>query len=313
MPIGSPTPEQTKNTREINGQEKIGDFELISPKYSAEDLVLNNITFQELKSAIALKTQSDYVYNTLGFAETHKHNQRFVVNFYGEPGTGKTMAAHAMAHAFSKKLLIVDYSQIESKYVGDTPKNLKKIFDFAKHIDCVIFFDEADAILSKRVTNMSSATDTSVNQTRSVMLNILNDFNGSIIFATNFISNYDSAFMRRILKHIHFDLPDHEARLKIIKKYLPKRISSTLDLELISQKSDGLSGADISNAALMAAFKIASENRSEYLQGDIEHQINNIKSSKLANMKKHQNESATISTRVVSKEYAEKQIGKELQ
>jgi len=83
----------------------------------------------------------------------------------GEPGTGKTMAAHAMAHAFSKKLLIVDYSQIESKYVGDTPKNLKKIFDFAKHIDCVIFFDEADAILSKRVTNMSSATDTSVNQT----------------------------------------------------------------------------------------------------------------------------------------------------
>ena len=88
----------------------------------------------------------------------------------------------------------------------------------------MIFFDEADALLSKRVTNMTSATDVSVNQTRSVLLTLLNDYRGVIIFATNFISNFDSAFMRRIRHHIEFHLPGKEMREKLWRFYITSKM-----------------------------------------------------------------------------------------
>ena len=313
MPIGATVENKNVSNKSLgNRTSDLFEFELTEPRHSLADLVLNKKTMDELKAAIALKTQSEYVYNTLGFSETHSYNNKFIVNFYGVPGTGKTMAAHAMAHAFSKKLLVVDYSQIESKYVGDTPKNLVKIFDFAKGQNCLIFFDEADAILSRRVTNMTSATDTSVNQTRSVMLNILNDFSGSIVFATNFVSNYDSAFMRRILKHVQFHLPDFDARLKMVAKYLPAKVANTLDLIEIAKESEGLSGAEISNVTLMTAFQVASEGRGIVAQEDIFSQIKNVKLSKQANSKHEFEQGGDIQTSIVSKEYVEKQIGKEI-
>lgn len=85
------------------------------------------------------------------------------------------MCAHAIAKELNKKIICVNYADIESKYVGETSKNLTSLFDYAKENDFVIFFDEADALLSKRVTNMSSSTDVSVNQTRSVLLTFVND------------------------------------------------------------------------------------------------------------------------------------------
>ena len=91
-------------------------------------------------------------------------------------GTGKTMAAHAIANALHKEMICVNYADIESKYVGETSKNLTNLFHTASEKDIIIFFDEADALLSKRVTNMSSSTDVSVNQTRSVLLTLLNDY-----------------------------------------------------------------------------------------------------------------------------------------
>lgn len=118
------------------------------------------------------------------------------------------MAAHAIAHELNKPLIAVNYAEIESKYVGETSKNITALFNTAKEQDAIIFFDEADAMLSRRVTNMSHATDVSVNQTRSVLLTLMNDHEGLIIFTTNFVSNYDPAFMRRILSHILFDLPN---------------------------------------------------------------------------------------------------------
>lgn len=303
MPIGEEV--KIKKTKT-----ETNDFEITDPKYSIDDLILSEKTLNDLKSAIALKTEYEYVYKTLGFSETHKFDNRFIVNFYGAPGTGKTMAAHALAKSFGKKILIVDYSQIESKFVGDTPKNLKKVFEYAKNEDCVIFFDEADAILSRRVTNMSSATDTSVNQTRSVMLNIMNDFSGEMIFATNFISNYDSAFMRRILKHINFELPDLKARNKLFKKYIPEKIIGNINIQELSEKSNGLSGSDISNATLMAAFTLASEGGGTYHQAAIENQIKNTIKSNNENKTKPLLNSVdqTTSTRVVSEQYVKQAL-----
>ncbi len=272
------------------------DFQLSEPRYQLSDIVANNSTLAEIESLISLKDNFDHVFRIMGFSETHKYSNKFIINFYGEPGTGKTITAHAIASKLNKKILEVDYSAIESKYVGDTPKNLKSIFDFAKNENCIIFFDEADAILSRRVTNMQSATDTSVNQTRSVLLNILNNFEGDIIFATNFISNYDPAFMRRISKHIFFELPNEETRYFLFKKYLPKQLHANLDFSEFSKISDQLSAADIEKICLMAGFQSAHEKKKIIDSLEIKKQIANIKRSKAANQQFTEN----IKTRILN-------------
>ena len=305
VPLGKPVQNNgTIGADSATGNKAI-DFELSDPKHSLDDVILNEETRNEIVALISHKRDHSLVFEKMGFSSTHRHSNRFVANFYGEPGTGKTIAAHAIAREFGKKILIVDYSQIESKYVGDTPKNLKKVFDFCKHENCVIFFDEADAILSRRVTNMQSSTDTSVNQTRSVLLNILNEFNGDIIFATNFISNYDPAFMRRISKHIKFNLPDREIRKALFKKYIPVQMSGYSDIEALATASDELSAADIENSTLMAAFAVASQNRPIVTTSDIARQIALIRTSKLHNKGDH----STVTTRPVSEEYAKQQLG----
>ena len=182
------------------------------------------------------------------------------VNLFGPSGAGKTMAAHAIANELNLKILIVDYSEIESKYVGETAKNLVKMFNFAGDHNALILFDEADALLSKRVTMMNSAADVSVNQTRNVLLKILDTYQLPIVFTTNFIENFDSAFYRRITQHIRFDYPDYEMRQKLWEHYLVKELPITGDRsEVINAISsqDSITGADIANIVLSLAVKLA--------------------------------------------------------
>ncbi len=280
------------------------EFELLDPQFTLDDIIVSSETAHEISGLISLKKNHEIVFDVMGFSATHRKSKKFIVNFYGEPGTGKTITAHAIAKEFGKKLLLVDYSQIESKYVGDTPKNLKKVFDFARTQNCIIFFDEADAILSRRVTNMQSSTDTSVNQTRSVLLNILNDFDGDVIFATNFISNYDAAFMRRISKHVRFCLPDLRVRKLLVQKYIPQAMAG-IDYDRLGNISDGLSAADIENATLMAAFSAVSDGRVVMSTHDIELQMNAVKNSKMSNSP----QAELLAQRYVSEEYVHKQLG----
>lgn len=305
----APESSEQSSTVSQKGHRTDTTFEIIEPRYTLNDIIASPRLMGEIRSLIALKRDYETVFGKMGFSQTHKYSRKFVLNFYGEPGTGKTIAAHAIAHALGKQILLVDYSQIESKYVGETPKNLKRIFEFAKENPCLIFFDEADAILSRRVTNMSSATDTSVNQTRSVLLNILNDFEGDLIFATNFISNYDPAFMRRISKHIYFELPDTETRIKLLQKYTPIPLHQGLDFKAIAQTTENLSAADIEKGMLMAAFHASAQGRDYLIQTDIFQQMEAILKSKLANQG---NESIKTETRIVSKEYVEKMTGENL-
>ncbi len=303
MPIGRniETPKEgdnSKNKSTIN-------FESEIPKYTLDEVIASKETKENIFSLIALKEHHYRVFNDMGFSSTHKFSRKFIVNFYGPPGTGKTITAHAIANAFNKKILVVDYSQIESKYVGDTPKNLKRLFDFATDDNCLIFFDEADAILSRRVTNMQSATDTSVNQTRSVLLNILNDYDGDVIFASNFITNYDPAFMRRISKHIEFKLPDDEARHKLFSKYIPKALINDIDIGILVSKSEGVSAADIETATLLSGFSAASKGNNKLKTEDINEQIISIKKSREENNKKNY----TIKTSPISEEQVNSQIG----
>lgn len=242
--------------------------------------------------------------NQWGLNHTHKNSKRMCINFYGPPGTGKTMAAHAVADQLDKKLMIINYAEIESKYVGDTPKNLVSAFKAAEKNDAIIFFDEADAMLSRRVSNMKSSTDTSVNQTRSVLLNILNDYEKVILFATNFIENFDPAFMRRILAHVKFELPNEDCRKKLFEAYTPPTMPHTINFDLLAKSHNEISGSDISNAILLAAFSAAERKSDKVEMIDIESSLNQIKRSKIEN-----NGNVKIETREVSQEHVESTLG----
>ena len=178
-----------------------------------------------------------------------------MLNFYGPPGTGKTMCAHAIANFLQRPLLSLNYSEIESKYVGEAPKNLQQAFDVAKEYNCVMFFDEADSFLGKRIENVTQGADQALNSLRSQMLILLEEFSGVVLFATNLVTNFDKAFESRILKHIKFELPNEEARTRIISKMLPKQLPfssnySFEDLQLISKEAEGFSGREIKSAIL---------------------------------------------------------------
>lgn len=253
------------------------------PKYSLDDIILPDNVKEQILDIADYAKNSKIVFEEWGLQKTHKYSKRLGINLYGASGTGKTMAAHAIAKHLRRKILIVNYADIESKYVGETPKNIRKAFEVAKQTHSILFFDEADAILSKRVTNMSSATDVSVNQTRSVMLMIMNDYQDFIIFATNFIENFDPAFMRRISMHVRFDLPDYKCRKQLWKLYIPDKMPNDIDIDELANKYSGISGSDIANAVLMSAFKAARHNENLVSKQYIFETIESILVSKKAN------------------------------
>ena len=276
------------------------------PKYTFDDMILPHHVREQILNAADYAQNSKIVFEDWGLEKTHQYSKRIGINLYGEPGTGKTMAAHAIANHLGRKILIVNYADVESKYVGETPKNIRKVFEVGKETGSIIFFDEADAILSRRVTNMNNATDTSVNQTRSVMLMAMNEYQDFIIFATNFISNFDPAFMRRISIHVRFDLPDEECRRQLWEKYIPAALPQSLDIADIAARYDGLTGSDISNAVLNAAFRAARKKErsvpSEYFYEAVE----DILRSKEANQERE----PKTTVRPVSEEYVKEQLSK---
>lgn len=254
------------------------------PRWSLDDIILSDSVKNQILDVATYAENSYRVFELWGFKNTHKYSRRIGINLYGAPGTGKTMAAHAIAKNLGRKILVVNYADIESKFVGETPKNIRKAFEAAKKSDSILFFDEADAILSKRVTNMTQAVDVSVNQTRSVMLMLMNEFQDFIIFATNFIENFDPAFMRRISIHVKFELPDENCRKKLWKMYIPAELPNNIDVDEIAKKFDGISGSDIANAMLNSAFK-AARLKSDLLDKKIVFEaVENILASKKANL-----------------------------
>ncbi|MBQ3452290.1 MAG: ATP-binding protein [Selenomonadaceae bacterium] len=283
-------PVNPKHAADETKQEKTQPVEEVfipeEPKWSLNEIILPDEVRNQILDVATYADNAHRVFELWGFKRTHKFSRRIGINLYGAPGTGKTMAAHAIARELGRKILIVNYADIESKYVGETPKNIRKAFEAAKASNSILFFDEADAILSKRVTNMTQAVDVSVNQTRSVMLMLMNEFQDFIIFATNFIENFDPAFMRRISIHVKFTLPDEECRKKLLRMYTPPEVPNNLDFDELAKKFDGISGSDISNAMLNAAFKAARLKADELDKNLVFEAVENILASKRANVGK---------------------------
>lgn len=236
-------------------------FQATKPRHTFDKIIIPAKLRSDIAEAIGLIANQDLIYNTWGFASVDSV-PKSVLNFYGPPGTGKTMTAHAIAHELKKSLLALNYAEIESKFVGEAPKNLAQAFAQAKKEDAILFFDEADSFLGKRIENVSNGSDQAINSLRSQMLILLEDFGGVVIFATNLVNNFDKAFESRILKHLHFELPDLEARAEIIKTKIPIQLPKVTefhqgDYSALGELADGLSGREIKGVVLEALLKKA--------------------------------------------------------
>jgi SpoVK/Ycf46/Vps4 family AAA+-type ATPase len=232
-------------------------------KYTLNDVILSETTKHQVDLILAEIEYQDLIYQEWGMAEKHKLDKALSVNLSGLPGTGKTLTAEAVAHALNLKLLDVPYEQIESKYVGETPKNIRGAFDFATQNNALLFFDEADSFLGKRLENVTQSTDTAVNLTRSVMLKQLSAYEGVVIFATNLIRNYDAAFISRIRWKVQFDLPNEGARGKIWEAQIPSKLplADSVNFAELAKEFDEISGRDIKNAVFQAVVAAAREKK----------------------------------------------------
>lgn len=247
--------------------DKRPDFVPVKPRYTFDQIIIPDDTRRQIMDALAVVRHRELVYDTWGFSQCDP-TPNSILSFYGPPGTGKTMCAHAIAAYLQKPLLAFNYAEIESKYVGEAAKNLKKAFATATEMDAVMFFDEADSFLGKRVENVQSGNDQSLNSQRSQMLILLEEFRGVVIFATNLQTNFDKAFESRILAHIKLDLPNREARAAILRGLLPERLPLAApltegDLLQVSDKMEGLAGREIKQAVKQLLFRKAAEDGAE--------------------------------------------------
>ncbi|WP_297338278.1 ATP-binding protein [Algoriphagus sp.] len=175
--------------------------------------------------------------------------------FTGPPGTGKTLTATLLGKACDLDVYRIDLSQVVSKYIGETEKNLSRIFDRADHKDWILFFDEADAIFGKR-TQVSDSHDRYANQEVSYLLQRVEDFNGLVILCSNYKNNIDEAFFRRFQLVVDFTLPDYYQRLKIWETALLDEFTYDTDIDLkeLAEKHE-LSAATIINVLHFCLLK----------------------------------------------------------
>src|SRR5688572_22762480 len=229
--------------------------EAVEPRRSFDDVVLPATTLRALNHALALVRKHDLIFQQWGLAERHSSGLGLAFHFAGPPGTGKTICAEALAYALDKKLLVVRYAELESRWVGQTSKHVAAVFRAAAQQDAVLFFDEADAIAGRRFTSIGAAYEREANAIVNVLLHELESFPGVVIFATNLAANIDPAFERRIRTHILFEMPDVEERERIWTVQLHARktpLARDVDFRALAEAYPR-SGGDIKNAVLKAA------------------------------------------------------------
>lgn len=228
------------------------------------DVILSAETQLQLDECLAKLKYHKNIYVDWGFGEVDPLGISTILNFYGPPGTGKTMAAEALAGTLGLPIIHLGIAELESKFMGDTAKNIQAAFQSARLSGAVIFFDEADTLLGKRLSSVTQGVDNEVNAMRSTLLIELERFDGIAIFATNFGKNYDEAFRSRISHHVHFNLPDLAARKRLWSRMLVSGIPIEGEREKIietcGELSEGLSGREIRTCmrlALPKAFLMA--------------------------------------------------------
>lgn len=232
-----------------------------------DDAVLHPQTSKQIKDIHAWLNYSAKLIEDENLGRKIKPGYR--VLFYGPSGTGKTMTASLLGKSVGKDVYRIDLSQIVSKYIGETEKNLEMVFKKAESKNWILFFDEADALFGKR-TQVQNSHDRYANQEVSYLLQRIEDYPGLLILASNFKGNLDDAFLRRFHSIIHFPAPQQVERLQLWRKAMPASIPSDGDLDLnqIAAKYE-LTGAAILNAVQFAALNCLTGQRKTLKQEDL--------------------------------------------
>ncbi|XZF60949.1 MAG: ATP-binding protein [Gloeotrichia echinulata DVL01] len=247
--------EIVKERDKSNKQEKAQTL-VEQPKWTLEEVALSKSTLDQIDQMVAYIQNRDKLLTDWQFNRFLKTGSALSINFFGIPGTGKSITAEAIAHKLGMSIIRANYGELESSFVGGTSDNLASIFKTAEETKSLLFFDEADAVLSRRISNLSQAADHGVNSAKSTLLTLLDKFNGIIVFATNLFDNYDEAFLRRILFNIEFLAPDLAMREQLWRFHLSKNVPKEVSYELLADISEGLCGGDIKNITIKLGLKL---------------------------------------------------------
>ncbi len=247
--------------RAQSGQDVVGLARKIEPVYGWEDIVLPADQVAQLQELCNQAKYRPKVYQDWGFGARLSRGKGLNVLFSGLPGTGKTMAAEVIAQELQLDLYQIDLSQIVSKYIGETEKNLDRIFTAAASANAILLFDEADALFGKR-SDVQDAHDRYANIEVGYLLQKMEEYEGIAILTTNLRSSIDNAFVRRLRFIIDFPLPNERDRKiiweRILPTAMPRHADIDIDLDLLARQHK-ISGANIRNIVLAAAFLAASD------------------------------------------------------
>jgi AAA+ superfamily predicted ATPase len=230
---------------------------LITTNLDWEDLVLDNRVFRQLEEILTWLRYGHVLMNEWGMKRIVKPGYRAL--FYGPPGTGKTLCATLLGKLAGLEVFRIDLSMIVSKYIGETEKNIAKVFDVAERKNWILFFDEADALFGKR-TSVQDSHDRYANQEVSYLLQRVEEYDGLVLLATNLRSNLDEAFTRRFQTIVNFPMPRQEERIQLWRQSIPAaaRLDADLDLNSIAMQYE-FSGGAIVNAIQYASLQTIKE------------------------------------------------------
>ncbi|HEX7979877.1 MAG TPA: ATP-binding protein [Gemmatimonadaceae bacterium] len=229
----------------------------IVPSYAWDDIVVSDDVRAQLRELAAQVRQRSRVYESWGFGAQLGRGRGITALFAGPSGTGKTMAAEILAGALELDLYRIDLAGVVSKYIGETEKNLRRVFDTAEQSGAILFFDEADALFGTR-TEVRDSHDRYANLEINYLLQRMEDYSGLAILATNRRSALDAAFLRRLRFVIDFPFPAPDDRRRIWERVFPAQ-ADVAGLELALLSNLDLSGGNIRSIAVNAAFLAASE------------------------------------------------------
>ncbi|UFJ38959.1 AAA family ATPase [Brevibacillus humidisoli] len=231
----------------------------IRPVYRWNDVILPPAQKELLRHACNQMKYRRTVLGSWGFSRKLAYGTGLSMLFSGPPGTGKTMSAQVVANELQLELYKIDLSQVFSKYIGETEKNLREIFQEAQGSNAILFFDESDALFGKR-SEVKDSHDKYANVETAFLLQKMEEYEGISILATNYLQNIDEAFMRRIQFIIKFPFPDAAQREMIWRSMIPEEapLSEEVDFRFLANQLP-VSGGSIKNIVVSAAFLAAEE------------------------------------------------------
>lgn len=266
-------------------------FELIFPKENLSNIILPsktkdtlNLLIKQLDSSVVSRLKQWGI----------KDNSRGIdakIIFYGYPGTGKTITAYALSNALKKPLLSLDCSKVLSMYVGESEKNVRRIFDTYKNItrdikkDAILLLDEADQFLSQRSVLGNNSIDKMYNQMQNIFLEQIEKFDGILVATTNLLDNIDSAFSRRFNYKIEFQKPNIAQRKEIWKIMLPKNAKYSKDFDIDKLAAYELSGGQIKIIIKNTAYKVATMSNPVFSNQDFINETNRELNSNFEDLK----------------------------